>query len=118
MLVVDGESNSRELLRVLLEHQGCEVSEASDGFQAVALASLTLPDLVLMDVELPRLDGYSPVRQMRLDGQLSSSAIVALTDGQPNGDSDGLKEAGFNGFIAKPVAVREFSGNLARLMPS
>jgi CheY-like chemotaxis protein len=118
VLVADQQPSSRELLRILLEHEGCEVSEASDGLQAVALARATLPDLVLLDLALPELDGYAAASAMRHDAKLKGRSIVALTESVPNCDSDRLREAGFTGFIAKPVVLRSLIAHLALLLPA
>jgi CheY-like chemotaxis protein len=116
VLVADEKATSRELLRILLEHEGCEVSEASDGLQAVAMARATLPDLVLLDLRLPELDGYAAVRAMRCDARLKSRSIVALTEMTPGANRDQLRQAGFTGYISKPVVLRELSGQLSQLL--
>jgi CheY-like chemotaxis protein len=118
VLVADENACSRELLRILLEHEGCEVSESSDGLQAVAMARMTLPDLILLDLDLPYLDGYAAVREMRRDAQLKTRSIVALTDSSPNSDHDRLREAGFTGDITKPLVLRVLSERLSQLLPA
>jgi CheY-like chemotaxis protein len=115
VLVADENANSRELLRILLEHEGCEVSEASDGLQAVALARKTLPDLIFLDLNLPELDGYAAVREMRLDGRLKSRSIVAMTEVVRSNDRERTEEAGFTSYIAKPLVFSRVSGQLAEL---
>jgi CheY-like chemotaxis protein len=104
-LIADFDSHSRELIRILLEHEGCEVFEAVDGVQAVDIARATRPDLVLLDLALPRLNARDAARQMRGDARLKIRTIVALTGGA-TGDGDGLEDAGFSGQIAKPVVLR------------
>jgi CheY-like chemotaxis protein len=93
------------LIRILLEHEGCEVFEAADGVQAVDIARATRPDLVFLDLALPRLSAWDAARQMRGDARLKIRTIVALTAGA-KGDGDGLEDAGFSGQIAKPVVLR------------
>lgn len=114
VLVADEKANGRELLRILLEHEGCEVSEARDGVEAIEVARTTLPDVIFLDLELPRMDGYAVVREMRRDVRLKSRSIVALTETRSD-DGDRLNEAGFTTFIAKPVVLRTISGQLAEL---
>lgn len=116
VLVADEHASSRELLRILLEHQGCEVSEASDGAQAVAMARATLPDLVLLDLDLTDVDAYSAVRLMRRDSRLRSRSIVALTGKMQSSEGDQLQQAGFTGYITKPVILRSFSLLLAQYL--
>jgi two-component system cell cycle response regulator DivK len=118
VLVADEKATSRELIRILLEHEGCEVSEASDGWQAVAVARATLPDMVLVDLDLPQLDGYSVAREMRRDTRLKNRSIVALTENARNNDHNRLREAGFSGEIAKPVVLKALSHQLAQLRPA
>jgi CheY-like chemotaxis protein len=116
VLVADGQPNSRELLRILLEHEGCEVSEAANGLQALDLARATLPDLVLLDLSLPELDGYAAARAMRHDARLKGRSIVALTESVRYNEPERLLAAGFTGSIAKPVCLRSLSAQLARLL--
>jgi two-component system cell cycle response regulator DivK len=118
VLVADEQTNSRELLRILLEHEGCVVTEASDGLEAVDMARATLPDLVLLNLSLPGLDGYAAARAMRCDARLKSRSIVALTDGRLNSDRDRLRTAGFTGYITKPVVLRELSAQLTGFLPA
>jgi CheY-like chemotaxis protein len=116
VLVADHQGNSRELLRILLEHEGCEVAEARDGLEAVAMARSTLPDLILLDLQLPGLDGWATAREMRRDRRLRNRSIVALT-GSPGDDNvDRLHDAGFSGEIAKPIVTREFNGKLTEFL--
>jgi CheY-like chemotaxis protein len=116
--VADESATSRELLRILLEHEGCEVTEAVDGLQAVAIARRTLPDLILLDLDLPQLDGYAAVREMRRDVRLHSRCIVALSGNSPDDERDRLHEAGFTSYITKPVVRRILSGELGQLLPA
>lgn len=111
-LIADCDSHSRELIRILLEHEGCEVFEAADGEQAVDIARATRPDLVLLDLGLPRLSACDAARQMRGDERLKTGIIVALT-GSTAGDGDGLENAGFDGRIAKPVVLRTLRRQLS-----
>jgi CheY-like chemotaxis protein len=115
VLVADPSASSRELLRVLLEYEGWQVSEASDGQQAVAMARAAQPDLVLLDLELPCLDGYAAVRAMRLDARLKNRCFVALTANSQQNDR--LEHAGFSDYITKPVLWGELSGKLSKLLP-
>lgn len=117
VLVADGMAGGRELLRILLEHEGFEVFEAATGSQAVQIARVKLPDLILLDVELPVSDGYAAVRQMRLDERLKDRAIVAVTDSAHRADRERLLTAGFSGYIVKPVVLRSLRQHLTELAP-
>jgi CheY-like chemotaxis protein len=117
VLVADGVAGGRELLRILLEHEGFEVFEASDGLQAIQIARCKLPDLILLDVELPVSDGYGAVREMRLDERLKDRAIVAVTDSTRRTDRERLVTAGFTGYIAKPIVLGNLRQQLTQLEP-
>ena len=114
VLIADEQAHSRELLRILLEHEGCEVSEASDGVEAVEIARATLPDMVLLDLELPSLDAFMAAGELRLHHR----PIVAMTGSSRSSDEHGLEEAGFTGHITKPVVMRGFGLQLAELFHS
>jgi two-component system cell cycle response regulator DivK len=115
VLVANGAQRGRELLRILLEHEGFEVLEASDGAAALEIARATLPDLILLDLELPAADGYTAVREMRRDELLKDRTIVAVTDSTRRADRERLVEAGFSGYIAKPVVLRVLREQLTQL---
>ena len=115
VLVADGAVRGRELLRILLEHEGCEVFEASDCLEAMEKARAILPDLILLDLDLPDADVYAVVREMRLDAQLKELAIVALTASTRFGSCERLVDAGFSGYIAKPLVLRALREQLAQL---
>lgn len=114
VLIADDRANSRELLRIVFEYHGCEVSEASDGIEAVRLALATQPDLVLLDLELPGLDGYAAVRRLREDGNLKPGSIIALSSTVE--DADLLRAAGFDDWITKPVVFRDLSGRIPQFL--
>jgi CheY-like chemotaxis protein len=100
----------------LLEHAGYEVFEAADGQEAVEVARAISPDLILLDIQMPRLDGYGSVRQMRLDPQLKHLPIVALTASAMHTDRDRVLSAGFTEYITKPVNLSVLREELARLL--
>jgi two-component system cell cycle response regulator DivK len=116
ILVADDRATSRELIRTLLEHEGYEISEAADGQEAVEMALANVPDLVLLDIQMPRLDGYGAVREMRRDERLKSLPIVALTASAMHSDRDLVFEAGFSGYITKPVSLRVLREEVARFL--
>jgi two-component system cell cycle response regulator DivK len=115
VLIVDGSAGERELLRVLLEHEGYEVFEAADGKEAVAAARETQPDLIMLNLGVSGQDGYTAVEEMRQDGLLKSRAIMAVIDGPRLLDRERLVNAGFSGYIAKPVVLRTLREQLTQL---
>jgi len=110
ILVADDNTASRELVREVLEMSGYDVVEAADGLEAVAKARETTPDLLLVDIQMPHLDGYGVLRELRADPRLAALHVVALTAFAMQGDRERAMDAGFDGYISKPVnlaALRE-----------
>ena len=105
ILVADDNAASRELIREVLEMSGYDVMEAADGVDAVHLAREGAPDLVLVDIQMPRLDGYGVLRELRADARFSGLRVVALTAFAMQGDRVQALDAGFDGYITKPVEI-------------
>ena len=95
----------------MLQATGHDTLEANTGEAAVDLATEHLPDLVLMDVQLPGIDGVEALRRLRADERTSGLSVVALTAQAMTGDRERFLEAGFDGYISKPVDVPEFIPN-------
>jgi CheY-like chemotaxis protein len=106
ILIVDDRASNRELLRTTLEHAGYEVREAADGMIALAMMRQSAPDLVIMDIQMPKLDGYGVLAQMRQDPAIADIPVLALTAYAMEGDSERGAAAGFQAYITKPVALR------------
>ena len=116
VLVVDDNENNLYLIRYLLERHGFEVIEASDGTGGVALATQEKPDLIIMDIQLPDIDGLEATKRIRAseaDGQIP---IIALTSFAMPGDRKKVLEAGCNGYIAKPIDVESFIAEIGKYM--
>jgi two-component system cell cycle response regulator DivK len=105
VLVADDNDASRELIREVLELSGYDVIETADGQDAVSRARENAPDLVLVDIQMPRLDGYGVLRELRADPRLSGLPVVALTAFAMQGDRERALAAGFDGYITKPVDI-------------
>ena len=116
ILVADDNDASRELIREVLEMSGYDVVEAADGRDAVNRARESSPDLVLVDIQMPRLDGYGVLRELRADPRLSELRVVALTAFAMQGDSDRARDAGFNGYITKPVQIAALRQEIKKLL--
>jgi two-component system cell cycle response regulator DivK len=112
LLVEDNEKNMK-LARDILKFKGYRVSEATTGEDAVASATNGLPDIVLMDIQLPGIDGIEAFRRIRSDAKTAHIPVVALTASVMAGDRERFDKAGFDGFIAKPINVKEFPGQVA-----
>jgi two-component system chemotaxis response regulator CheY len=104
ILIADDASSSRELLRVILEGGGYEVMEASDGEQAVSKASEFSPHLVILDLQMPKLDGYSVAIALRKIPAFAGIPIVALAAALPEVSPEQMTEAGFTKCLVKPIS--------------
>jgi two-component system, cell cycle response regulator DivK len=117
ILVVEDQEDNRQILRDLFVNAGYELIEVGDGKAALPAALKHHPDLILMDIELPLLDGYEATRRIKADPATGHIPIVAVTSYALVGDEAKTREAGCDGYVAKPFSprhllekVREFLG--------
>jgi CheY-like chemotaxis protein len=108
ILVVEDNEKNMKLFRDVLQAKGYDPLEASSGEEAVALATEQAPDLILMDVQLPGIDGIEALGRIRADERTAATPVVALTAQAMAGDRERFLESGFDGYISKPVDVLEF----------
>ncbi len=116
ILVVEDQDDNRRIIRDLLSSVGYEMIEALDGAAGVELAARERPDLILMDIQLPVLDGYQATRRIRQNPDLGQIPIVAVTSYALSGDDAKALEAGCNAYIAKPFSPRELLAVIRRLL--
>jgi two-component system cell cycle response regulator DivK len=114
ILVVEDNEKNMKLFRDVLEAKGYDPIEAVTGEAAVELAAEHTPDLILLDSQLPGIDGIEALRRIRADERTASIPAVALTAQAMAGDRERFLEAGFDGYISKPVDVLEFLETVAR----
>lgn len=107
ILVVEDNPLNLKLVRDVLTASGYEVVEAQTGEAGVSLAADCAPDLVLMDLQLPGIDGYEALRLIREDPRIGEVPIVALTAFAMREDRERTARAGFDGYLSKPISVRE-----------
>ncbi len=107
ILVVDDNQDSRELVVKVLKNKGYEMIEAVDGEEAVEKAVAEMPDLILLDISIPKLNGYEVARILKGKEEFKGIPIVALTAHAMKGDRMKALEAGCEGYISKPINVRE-----------
>ena len=107
ILIVEDNANNRSLFRDILIFHGYEVSEAVDGQDGVDQARKIMPDLILMDIQMPGMDGMTAGRILKGDPATSSLKIIALTSFAMHGDREKFLEAGFDGYQSKPISTRE-----------
>ena len=116
VLVADDKPTGRELVRTVLENSGYEVFEASDGIEALDSAHRIHPDLIILDLHMPGLDGFGVIKELRLDTQFATVPVVALTASAMQGDRQRALSAGFTGYITKPVSLKALRAEVERLL--
>jgi len=117
ILVVEDNPLNLKLVRDVLEYQGFEVLTAISGEEGVAVASSSSPDLVLMDLQLPGIGGHEALLRMRSNPRCREIPVVAVTAFAMKDDIERAEQAGFDGYIAKPISVRALPAQLAPFLP-
>jgi len=107
ILIVEDNENNRCLLRDLLSFHGYEITVASDGHEGVGRAREFMPDLILMDIQMPGMDGMTAAGILKGDSATSCLKIIALTSFAMQGDREKFLAAGFDGYVSKPISTRE-----------
>ena len=110
ILVVEDNEKNMKLFRDVLVATGYRTLEATTGVEAVDMASEHTPDLVLMDIQLPDLDGVQALHRLRADERTAAIPVLALTAQAMRGDRERFLAEGFDGYVSKPVNVRELIG--------
>jgi two-component system cell cycle response regulator DivK len=118
ILVAEDNDTNRELLRIVLENQGYEVIEAATGKQVLAVLETTHPDLVLLDIQMPELDGYKVISLIRENPVLKSLRVVALTAFAMDGDREKAMSAGFDGYLTKPIEIANLKMSIKSWLPA
>jgi len=108
VLIVDDNDRNLRLARDVLRHAGLRTLEAGTAAAALELAAEESPDVILMDIRLPDLDGAEALRRLKQDARTAAIPVVALTSFAMKGDREWFLGAGFDGYVAKPISVREF----------
>jgi two-component system, cell cycle response regulator DivK len=116
VLIADDKATSRELVRTVLEKSGYTVVEASDGIEALRNARASKPDLIILDLHMPGLDGFGVVRAIRLDRELASTPVMALTASAMQGDRERAISAGFTSYVAKPIQLSFLRSEVERML--
>ena len=108
ILIIEDNPANLELVRYLLTANGYSTLTAQDGREGVRIARQASPDLVLCDLQMPVLDGYGVLSQIRSDPKLRDTRVVAVTAFSMSGDRSKVFSAGFDGYIAKPIDPERF----------
>jgi len=117
ILVVEDTEDNRRILRDLLTRAGFELIEAADGESGVSMATTHRPDLILMDIQLPVLDGYEATRRIRANPDTRSIPIIAVTSYALSGDESKALDAGCDGYVAKPFSPRKILAMVQEFLP-
>ena len=116
ILIADDKATSRELLRTVLERQGYAIIEAADGEEALQKARAESPDLILLDLQMPRRTGYEVLLELRSDPRHAALPIIAITASAMQGDRERALAAGFTGYLTKPVALAQLRSQIHSLL--
>ena len=117
ILVVDDQEDNRRILRDLLTNTGFGVIEAATGEQAVALAEARTPDLILMDIQLPDIDGYEATRRIKAKPALRATPLIVVTSYALSGDEAKAMAAGANAYVSKPFSPRALLAKIREFLP-
>jgi two-component system cell cycle response regulator DivK len=107
ILVAEDHEDNRQILRDLLASADFDMIEARDGEQAVATAQASLPDLILMDIQLPVIDGYEATRRIKAQPALKAIPVIMVTSYALSGDEEKARQAGCDDYVAKPYSPRQ-----------
>jgi two-component system, cell cycle response regulator DivK len=117
ILIVEDTEDNRRIVRDLLTSVGYELIEAADGGEGVAMAQAERPDLILMDIQLPVIDGYEATRRIRAVPELAGVPIIAVTSYALSGDEAKTRAAGCDGYVAKPFSPRQLLAKIREFLP-
>jgi two-component system cell cycle response regulator DivK len=117
ILVVEDQEDNRRIIRDLLMSAGYELIEALDGAEGVRLAESERPDLILMDIQLPVLDGHEATRRIKQNPELRHIPIVVVTSYALSGDEQKATAAGCDAYVAKPFSPRQLLATLRKFLP-
>lgn len=116
ILVADDRDTSRELIVTALESAEYDITEASDGVEALRYARELKPDLIVLDLHMPGIDGFGVITELRRDGAFDSTPMMALTASAMQGDRERAMAAGFDSYVTKPIALPALRQEVERLL--
>jgi two-component system cell cycle response regulator DivK len=117
VLAIEDHEDNRRILRDLLTSVGYELIEAATGEEGIALAETERPDLILMDIQLPGLDGYETTRRIKANPALQRVPIIAVTSYALSGDDVKALAAGCDAYVTKPFSPRELLAKIRQFLP-
>jgi CheY-like chemotaxis protein len=116
VLVVEDYQDAREMYAAYLQFSGYDVAEATNGIEAIEKALELMPDIILMDLALPKMDGWEATRRLKQDERTKHIPIVALTGHALPGHADGARAAGCDSFVTKPCLPDELVAEIRRML--
>jgi two-component system, cell cycle response regulator DivK len=117
ILIIEDNEQNLYLIKYILEKHGYETLSATDGQKGISLAVTDKPDLILLDIQLPLMDGYAVARKLHLNPDLGKIPIVAVTSYAMPGDRNKVLESGCNGYIEKPINPDTFVSQVEQHLP-
>ena len=117
ILVVEDQKDNRQIIRDMLSATDYQITEAENGEEALAAVAKQRPDLILMEIQLPSMDGYEATRRLRTNPGLSSTPIIAITSYAPIGEEQKAREAGCNDFVPTPYSPRQLLAIIRQYLP-
>jgi two-component system cell cycle response regulator DivK len=117
ILVVEDQEDNRRILRDLLTSAGYEIIQAENGEEALAAAARERPDLILMDIQLPVLDGYEATRRIKANPALRAIPVIAVTSYALSGDENKARAAGCDAYVTKPFSPRALLAKIREYVP-
>ena len=108
ILIVEDNERNLYMIKFMLEQNGYQVVEAKNGIDGVKMAAIEKPDLILMDIQLPLLDGYEATKQIKANKETNKISIIAITSYAMVGDREKALKAGCNGYLEKPINPETF----------
>ena len=118
ILIIEDNEKNMKLARDVLQSKGYSTLEAVTGEEGVRLAKEKKPDLVLMDIQLPGINGIEALRQLRAEPAIARTPVVAFTASVTPTDRTQITQAGFDGFLSKPINLKEFLETVKRVLES
>lgn len=116
ILIVEDNDINMKLIKTILKSKGHQMIEAADGEEALREAVKEKPDMILMDIQIPKVDGLEATRRIRAMEDIKLTPIIALTAHAMEGDREKILEAGCDGYIAKPINTRTFIQEIEAIM--
>jgi two-component system, cell cycle response regulator DivK len=117
ILVVEDQEDNRQILRDLLSSVGYEMTEAWDGAAGVAAAKEQRPDLILMDIQMPLMDGYEATRRIKAEPELKAIPIIVVTSYALSGDEGKARDAGCDAYVTKPYSPKQLLAKIREFLP-